>query len=97
MARKYPVKKGVDVSPEVLLEKVKGFTGNGSLENDHVFCSIPGLKKIEFYKEGKFLFVETEADPSSQNTLETVKQFNMLIEEVTGFNSKERKKRLSKT
>ncbi len=96
MARKYPVKRGVDISPNALLEKAKGFTGNGSVENDHVFCSIPGLKKIEFYKEGKFLLVETEADPSSQNPLETVQQFNKLIEEVTGFNSKERKKRLSK-
>ena len=96
MARKYPVKRGVDVSPEALLEKVKAFTGNGSKENESVLCSIPGLKKIEFYKEGKFLMVETETDPSSANPMETVRQFNNLIEEVTGFNSKERKKRLSK-
>ncbi len=96
MARKYPVKKGVDTSSDALLQKVKAFTGNGSIENERVLCSIPGLKKIEFYNEGKFLMVETETDPSSTNPMETVKQFNNLIEEVTGFNSKERKKRLSK-
>lgn len=96
MARKYPVKRGVDISLEALLEKVKGFTGNGSIEGERVLCTISGLKKIEFYKEGKFLMVETETDPSSSNPMETVKQFNNLMEEVTGFNSKERKKRLSK-
>lgn len=96
MARKYPVKRGIDTSSEAILERVKGFCGNGSIENEHVLCSIPGLKKIDFYKEGKVIMVETETDPSSTNPMETVKQFNRLIEEVTGFNSKERKKRLSK-
>lgn len=96
MARTYPVKKGVDVSPEALLSKVKQLTGSGSIEGEKVICAIPGLKRIEFTKEGKNLQVETETDPANPNPMLTVKEFNNLIEAVTGFNSKERKKRLSK-
>lgn len=96
MARTYPVKRGVDVSNETLLEKVKEHAGNGKIENDHVVCSIPGLKRIELFKDGKNLKVETESDPDNKNPMETVKQFNALVELVTGFNTKERKKRLSK-
>lgn len=96
MARTYPVKRGVDVSPEVILQKLKEFTDNASIEDGKVVCSIPGLKRIEFSKEGKNLMVETESDPNNSNPMETVKQFNNILEAVTGFNSKERKKRFSK-
>lgn len=96
MARTYPVKKGVDVSNETLLDKAKELTGQASIENDHVVCSIPGLKRIEFFKDGKNLKVETESDPENKDPMATVREFNDLIEAVTGFNSKERKKRFSK-
>ena len=97
MARTYPVKKGVSVSPEALLQRAKELTGNGSDENGHIVCTIPGLKRIEMYQDGKNLLVETETDPNNPAPMETIRQFNNLIEAVTGFSSKERKKRFSKT
>ncbi len=96
MARTYPVKKGVSVSPEALMQKAKEMTGNASNENGHVVCSLPGLKRIEIFQDGKNIQVETETDPNNPNPMETIKQFNNLIEAVTGFSSKERKKRFSK-
>lgn len=96
MARTYPVKRGVSTSPETLLEKAKEITGNGEIKNGHVICSIPGIKFIELYAEGKNLAVETENDSSSSNSMETVRTFNKLMEEITGLSSKERKKRFSK-
>lgn len=96
MVRTYPVKKGVGIDPDALLKRVKEIAGNGEIKGDHVFCSVPGIKRIEIYANGKNLDVDTENDSSNSNPLETVRTFNNLIEAVTGFSSKERKKRLSK-
>lgn len=96
MARTYPVKKGVGTDPETLLKKVKEIAGNGEIIGNHVICSFPGVKTLEIYANGKNLDVETENDPSNSNPMETVRVFNNLMEAVTGFSSKERKKRFSK-
>ncbi len=96
MARTYPVKRGVSIEPNELLSRVKESIGNGEVKDGHVFCSIPGIKLIEIYPDGKNLAVNTENDPDNPDPMKTIKVFNDLIEKATGYSSKERKKRLSK-
>lgn len=96
MARTYPVKKGVGTDPDTLAKHAKEVAGNAEVKGNHVVCSIPGIKVIEIFPEGKNLVVETENDSANSNPMETIRMFNDLIEAVTGFSSKERKKRLSK-
>lgn len=96
MARAYPVKKGVKITPEYLLEKAKEITGNGEIKDGHVTCSIPGIKVIDMYMDGKTFYVGTETDSSASDPMGAVRKFNVLMEAVTGFSSKERKKRFSK-
>ena len=96
MARTYPVKKGISITPEYLLEKAKELTGNGEIKGDHVICSLPGIKTVEMSPEGKNLSISAENDPDNKDPLGTVKAFNQLLESVTGYSSKERKKKFSK-
>ncbi|MCL4337156.1 MAG: DUF5611 family protein [Candidatus Thermoplasmatota archaeon] len=96
MARIYPVKKGVSIDAPELLAKVKEFSGNGELKDGHVFCTLPGVKSMEIYAEGKNLAVNTVNDSSNQDPLKTIRLFNDLIETITGYSSKERKKKFSK-
>ncbi len=96
MARIYPVKKGVSISTQELLTKVKESTGNGEAKDGHVFCSLPGVKSMEIYAEGKNLAVNTVNDPENPDPMKTIRLFNDLIEVLTGYSSKERKKKFSK-
>lgn len=96
MAREYPVKKGIKMSIEYISETAKGIAEDVHIEGDHVLAKIVGMKRIDMYTNGKNLLIETEHDESVKDFSQTIKIFNDLIERLTGFNSKERKKRFSK-
>lgn len=96
MAREYPVKKGIKLSKDYILEKTKEIAGDARIEGDHVITSIPGMKAIDFSTDGKVILAQTEADPSAKDVSNTISTFNKLIENLTGFSSKERKKKFSK-
>lgn len=96
MVRVYPVKKGTSIEPTELLAKVKESTGNGELKDNHVICSLPGIKSMEVYQEGKNLAVNTVNDPANPDPMKTIRLFNDLLETLTGYSSKERKKKISK-
>ncbi len=96
MAREYPVKKGIKLSVEYLLEKAREVDGNASVQGDHVIASIPGMKSIDLSTDGKGLLAQTEADPESKDFSKTIGLYNKLIEDITGYSSKERKKKFSK-
>lgn len=96
MGRIYPVKKGINPTNEYLLETVKEVTGTGEIKGDHVICSIPGIKVIDIAREGKNISVTTENDSDNKDPLGTVRAFNNLMEKITGYSSKERKKKFSK-
>lgn len=96
MARTYPVKKGFSIEPKELLDRVKEATGNGELKDGKVLCTLPGIKLIEMFPDGKNLAVNTENDSNSSDPLKTIRLFNDLIEAATGYSSKERKKKFSK-
>ena len=96
MAREYPVKKGIKMSNEYILEQAKKFVESAEIKDDKVHASLPGMKSLELYTNGKTLFAQTENDHSYNDVAKTIKLFNDIIETITGFNSKERKKRMSK-
>ena len=58
MAREYPVKKGLKTDPETILSEAKEVGVEGKIENGHVLLSIPGIKRIDIFTEGKKLMVE---------------------------------------
>lgn len=96
MVREYPVRKGIGISRDQILRLTKEIVGNAEIEGEHVIASYPGLKRIELYTDGKKLYAETENDPSASDPMQAVKTFNVLIEKITGYTSKERKKVMSK-
>jgi hypothetical protein len=57
------------------------------------------IERIALRKEGKELAVELTMNPKVEDAVakETIRRYNLLLEEVTGFSSKERAKRLRKS
>lgn len=96
MVREYPVKKGTNLNVEYLREKTESVTGNAKVSGEHVYSNCKGLSEIDIFTDGKKLFVQTTSDGVRENAGEAVRIYNKLIEEITGFDSKERKKRMSK-
>lgn len=96
MAREYPVKRGIKMSPEYILEVTEKLADSAEIKDDHVIASMPGMKVVDLYTNGKTLLAETETDTTYKDFAQTIKLFNQLIEDITGYNSKERKKRFSK-
>ncbi len=96
MVRSYPVKKGFKIDNASLLAVTKEVTRSGTISNGHVIAKINGLEKVELWPEGKNLMCETVTDKNAKNYDEAIKKFNELIEKVTGYNAKERKKIASK-
>ncbi len=96
MGREYPVKKGFTLSIERINEVLKPHCEYLKTDGDEITCGFPGMKKMVFKISGKKLFVETETDREYKNPQETIREFNIIIEQITGYNAKERKKLVSK-
>lgn len=96
MTREYPVKKGMKIDLDVIAEQAKEIFGNGRVSNDHILAKTPGLEKIDVFTDGKKLFVTTESSKDSTEYESAVKLYNKFLEKVTGYSSKERKKKVSK-
>jgi hypothetical protein len=94
--REYPVKKTVKISTSTIAETLKSYNMDFKENEGHLLSSYPGLKKIELWTDGKKLYAETETDMQYKNPGETIKFFNNLLEKLTGYTSKERKKLISK-
>ncbi|WP_337860291.1 DUF5611 family protein [Ferroplasma sp.] len=94
--RSYPVKKTVKIDKAYIIEVLKAKNMDFKEEGDHIISSYPGLKKIDVWTDGKKLYAETETDMDFKNPSETIKFFNELLEKLTGYTTKERKKLMSK-
>ena len=94
--RTYPVKKTVNVSISTIEDVLKSYNMEYKENNGHILSSYPGLKKLELWADGKKLYAETETDKEYRNPGETIKFYNELLEKLTGYTSKERKKLMSK-
>ena len=95
MAREYPVKKGINLSAESIKEKAKSITGEAKIDGNHVFSRCLGLSEIELYTDGEKLMVQTKSDGVRENASEALRIYNRLIEDITGYSSKERRKMMS--
>ena len=96
MVREYPVKKGIKLSLEAIREKAESITGEARIDESHVFSRCPGLSEIDLTTDGKKLLVQTKSDGIKENAAEALRIYNRLIEEITGYSSKERKKLISR-
>ena len=95
--REYPVKKGVKTDTESVLSTCLKYSKDSRIQGDSVELTLPGLKSVKVLCGMKNLQLETESDTSYGNLQESIKIYNQFITELTGFDSKERKKRLSKS
>ena len=96
MAREYPVKKGNKTDPDSIKRVLTEIGLEGEVRDGHVTFSIPGIRRIEMFNDGKKFMVETENEEKNPDPMKTLRLFNDLIEKITGYNSKERKKKFSK-
>ncbi|MHB1811779.1 MAG: DUF5611 family protein [Thermoplasmataceae archaeon] len=96
MARDYPVKKGFDISLETIASRCREFSSDVKVSQRSVELTIPGIKRLEISISGKNLAIETENDPDFKDFSQTIKMYNSLVESITGYSSKERKKKFGK-
>ncbi len=94
--REYPVRKGVKTDTESILSSCLKFSKDSRIQGNSVELTLPGLKTVKVICGMKNLQMETESDTSYENPQESIRVYNQFITELTGFDSKERKKRLSK-
>jgi hypothetical protein len=96
MGREYPVKKGISLSYDRITDVLKQYCQILESKDNDFVCNFPGMKKMIVRSSGKRLFVETETDIQYKNPQETIRIFNDIIEKLTGYSAKERKKLVSK-
>ncbi len=95
--RDYPVKKTVKLSQELVTEICRKVVGNGSPEGKGVVASCKGLSRIYVeIKDPKTIMVDTVSE-ETDNKMEVIRMFNDLMEALTGYTVKERKKLMSKS
>lgn len=96
--QKYDIKRGFDKNldlPQLKILAQECF-GQAGEEGGKITASFGALAKLTAWPEGKGLCVETEMkmDVSNEVAADTIRRYNQFLERTTGFNSKERKKRL---
>ncbi len=97
----YPVKLShrARLTPDGILATACDAFGSGARDGEVVSASFGALTRLTARVAGKELAVETTMDPkvSVDVAAETVRRYNRFLEGATGFNSKERAKRLRKS
>jgi hypothetical protein len=98
----YEVRRGQydNVKVDTLKGSMKDIFGNAEAREGKLFTSFGGLKELWAWpgEKGKSLCVETKMDPTVDNETaqKTIKAYNNFLEQVTGYNAKERGKRAQK-
>ncbi len=93
--RTYPCKK--KITPESVRSSINEIIGNVREEGGYFICSYSPIEEIRIRIKGdKEIEVETKTS-SSGNAESAIKKYNELIERITGYSAKERKKLLMKS
>jgi Uncharacterized protein conserved in archaea len=93
--RTYPCKK--KVTSDDVRSIIKETIGNVREEGEFFICSYSPIEEIRIrIKSNKEIEVETKTSPS-ENAESAIKKYNELIEKITGYSAKERKKLLMKS
>lgn len=96
MARSYPIKKGIKLSTGKIEEILKQYTKDVSSDGKQVVATLPGMSKFVATLDGSGVTVETVSDLNFKEPQLSVRIFNEVLEKLTGYSAKERKKFFSK-
>jgi len=97
----YDIKKGNygNLEGDGLRKMMEAAFGSVKMEGDTCISSFGAMTRIEVKVKSKTLLdinAVTDKDASTDTAAETIKKWNAFLEQVTGFNSKERRNRLQK-
>jgi hypothetical protein len=96
----YPVR--TDHRPRLertaLLDSCRSAFGQAEVVGDEVIASFGALKRLAVRADGRALRVDVTMDPKVPEDVakETVRRYNLFLEDTTGYSSKERARRLRK-
>jgi hypothetical protein len=97
----YPVRTShkANLRPEALETLAKNSFGTSRREGEEVVASFGALESLKAHAEGKGLGITVVMNPKVPEDVqrETIRRYNQFLEEVTGFNAKERAKRARKS
>lgn len=94
--REYPMKKGFSTSMEDVKRVVEKFTKEYTINGDIITFKLPGLSSVDVKCGQKHIMVETKNDDHFDDPMRAIKAYNNLLFDLTGLDTKERKKKLSK-
>jgi hypothetical protein len=97
----YEVKKGhgKELEGDGLLKITKEVFGSAKVEGDMVVSKYGAMTNLEAKVKDKATVIintTTDTKASVEVAADTIKQYNVFLEKVTGFTSKERRTRLQK-
>jgi hypothetical protein len=99
--QEYPVRathrKGL--TPESLVAACGRHFEGAAIEGDAVVAHWGAIEKLSTRAAGKSLGVELKMNPKVEESVarETIRRYNDFLQDATGFNAKERAKRLRKS
>lgn len=98
--QEYDVKRKMQqsLSTENVLRTAREIFGSAELEGERIVASYGALARLECWVDGKRLCVNTESrkDAGDDVARDTIARYNRFLETVTGYTSKERRKRAMK-
>lgn len=99
--QRYPVRNThrSRLTPTSLEEICRDVFGDATIQGERIASRYGAITSLEVWPVERELAVEVRTDPSvpADVQAETIRRYNRFLEEATGFNSKERAKRLRKS
>lgn len=99
--QKYPVRANhrANLQPVPLAEICRRHFEGVAVEGEFVIAHWGAIERLSARVEDKALGIELRMNPKVEETVarETIRRYNDFLEDATGFNSKERAKRLRKS
>ncbi|MCI4349312.1 MAG: DUF5611 family protein [Thermoplasmata archaeon] len=96
----YPVRAThrVNLTPERLAELCVSVFGVSERDGERVLARFGAISRLAALRDGRSLTVDLVMDPKVPDELarDTIARYNRFLEEVTGYSSKERAKRMRK-
>jgi hypothetical protein len=98
--QQYEIKRSIrsEISPGRIAEIMRKEFGSAEEHDGHIFSSYGALTKLECWLDGKKVCVDTVGNRNVGDAVaaDTVARYNRFLEGVTGYSSKERRKKAMK-
>ncbi|HTP53786.1 MAG TPA: DUF5611 family protein [Thermoplasmata archaeon] len=99
--QRYPVRANhrTNLAPEALARILTDCFGSATVDGETVSASFGAIVRLSARGDGKELAVEVSMNPKVADDVarDTIGRYNRFLESVTGFNAKERARRLRKS